>query len=51
MAAWPTDLDPHITPELNRSALVVIDTQVEFLDGGASPIPAPARSFRPSPSC
>ncbi|MGY1706235.1 cysteine hydrolase family protein [Geodermatophilus sp. SYSU D00697] len=39
MGAWPEDLDPHITPELDRSALVVIDTQVDFVDGGASPIP------------
>lgn len=39
MAGWPTDLDPHVTPELARSALLVIDTQVDFLDGGASPIP------------
>jgi nicotinamidase-related amidase len=36
---WPDDLDPHIVPELDRSALVVIDTQVDFADGGASPIP------------
>jgi len=39
VVVWPTDLDPYITPKLNRSALVVIDTQVDFLDGGASPIP------------
>lgn len=30
--------DPHIAPELERSALVIVDTQVDFLDGGASPI-------------
>jgi nicotinamidase-related amidase len=36
---WPDDLDPHVVPELDRSALVVIDTQVDFVDGGASPIP------------
>lgn len=30
--------DPHIAPELERAALVIIDTQVDFLDGGASPI-------------
>jgi nicotinamidase-related amidase len=35
---WPGDLDPYIAPELERSALVVIDTQVDFADGGASPI-------------
>jgi nicotinamidase-related amidase len=39
MGAWPEDLDPYITPELDRSALVVIDTQADFLDNGASPIP------------
>ncbi len=40
MGAWPEDLDPYITPELDRSALVVINTQADFLDDGASPIPA-----------
>ncbi len=30
--------DPHTTPELDRSALVVIDTQVDFCDRGASPV-------------
>jgi nicotinamidase-related amidase len=38
VAGWLTDLDPHIAPDLARSALLVIDTQVDFLDGGASPI-------------
>ena len=33
------ELDPHIAPELDRSVLVVTDTQVDFVDGGASPIP------------
>src|SRR5687768_12590059 len=32
-------LDVHIAPELDRSALIVVDTQVDFLDGGASPVP------------
>jgi nicotinamidase-related amidase len=32
-------LDAHIAPDLGRSALVVIDTQVDFIDGGTSPIP------------
>ncbi|MGH3824447.1 MAG: cysteine hydrolase family protein, partial [Pseudonocardiaceae bacterium] len=32
-------LDPHIAPQLARSALLVIDTQVDFVDGGAFPIP------------
>ncbi len=31
-------LDPHIAPQLDRSALVVIDTQNDFADGGASPV-------------
>ncbi len=31
--------DPHTSPELDRSALIVIDTQVDFCDGGTSPIP------------
>ncbi|SOD97598.1 Nicotinamidase-related amidase [Blastococcus haudaquaticus] len=35
---WPADVDPHIAPEPERSALLVIDTQVDFLDGGSSPI-------------
>lgn len=39
MTAWPGPVDPHIEPELARSALVVIDTQVDFVDGGAMSIP------------
>lgn len=38
MSTTLSDADPHIAPELARSALLVIDTQVDFLDGGASPI-------------
>lgn len=38
MGTWPGDLDPHVAPELERSSLVVIDTQVDFIDG-ANPIP------------
>ncbi|MCW2696843.1 MAG: putative isochorismatase family protein [Modestobacter sp.] len=30
--------DPYTAPQLDRSALLVIDTQVDFVDGGASPI-------------
>ncbi len=30
--------DPHIVPHFTRSALLVIDTQADFADGGASPI-------------
>lgn len=33
-----TGVDPHTSPQLGRSALIVIDTQVDFCDGGASPI-------------
>jgi nicotinamidase-related amidase len=36
--AWPLDGDPFIAPEMARSALLVIDTQVDFLDDGSSPI-------------
>lgn len=32
-------VDPHIAPHFERSALLVIDTQNDFADGGASPIP------------
>lgn len=32
-------LDAHITPQLEHSALLVIDTQVDFADGGAFPVP------------
>lgn len=39
MQIWPEDLDRHIAPELDCSALVVIDSQVDFVDGGASVIP------------
>jgi nicotinamidase-related amidase len=33
------DVDPHVAPELHRAALLVVDVQVDFLDGGASAIP------------
>ncbi len=36
---WTDGLDHYIAPDLARSALLVIDTQVDFCDGGASPIP------------
>ena len=39
MTTWLGGLDAHIAPDLDRSVLVVIDTQVDFLDGGACPIP------------
>lgn len=34
-----TGSDPHTTPQLDRSALMVIDTQVDFCNGGSSPVP------------
>ncbi len=34
-----TALDPHLVPDLRQSAIVVIDTQNDFVDGGSSPIP------------
>jgi nicotinamidase-related amidase len=36
--AFSEDVDGNIRPEFERSALIVIDTQVDFVDGGASPI-------------
>ncbi|MDQ4011858.1 MAG: hypothetical protein M3228_14470 [Actinomycetota bacterium] len=39
MATWMSGLDAHIAPDLGRSALVIIDTQADFVDGGACPIP------------
>lgn len=38
MTAFFGGVDAHLAPELDRSALVVIDTQVDFVDGGANPI-------------
>ncbi|SNR90790.1 cysteine hydrolase family protein [Blastococcus mobilis] len=35
---WPADVDAHLAPEPDRSALLVIDTQIDFLDGGSSPV-------------
>jgi nicotinamidase-related amidase len=35
---WTLSTDSYITPEMARSALVIIDTQVDFVDGGSSPI-------------
>ncbi len=35
----PGGMDPHVAPELDRSALLVIDVQLDFVDGGASPVP------------
>ncbi|MHB8191490.1 MAG: cysteine hydrolase family protein [Ferrimicrobium sp.] len=36
---WTDGLDHYVAPDLTRSALLVIDTQVDFCDSGASPIP------------
>ena len=33
-----TAADPHIAPHYDRCALLVIDTQVDFSEGGATPI-------------
>ena len=33
-----TSADPHIAPHYDRCALLVIDTQVDFTEGGAAPI-------------
>jgi nicotinamidase-related amidase len=35
----PWHADPHLAPEFDRAALVVVDVQVDFLDGGSSPVP------------
>lgn len=35
---WTLTTDSYVAPEMARSALVVIDTQVDFVDGGSSPI-------------
>src|ERR671916_1929754 len=39
VTTWVSGLDVHIAPDVDRSVLVVIDTQVDFVDGGACPIP------------
>jgi nicotinamidase-related amidase len=35
---WTLSTDSYVAPEMARSALVIIDTQVDFVDGGSSPI-------------
>ncbi len=42
LAAW-AGLDPYVRPDLARGALVTIDVQVDFLAGGASPLPGSDR--------
>ncbi|HMA46249.1 MAG TPA: isochorismatase family cysteine hydrolase, partial [Frankiaceae bacterium] len=41
--SWSGEVDPYTAPELGRSALLVIDTQVDFVDGGACPVAGTAR--------
>jgi len=35
---WVAGGDEHVDPEMTTSALLIIDTQADFVDGGASPI-------------
>jgi Isochorismatase family len=35
---WTLGIDSYVAPEMARSALVVIDTQVDFVDGGSMPV-------------
>ena len=35
---WNGALDPHLRPDLSRSALLVIDMQRDFAEGGAMPV-------------
>jgi len=35
---WTLSTDSYVAPEMARSALVIIDTQVDFVDGGSNPI-------------
>jgi nicotinamidase-related amidase len=35
LSNWDDSLDPHLVPDLSRSALLVIDMQRDFSDGGA----------------
>lgn len=37
-STWPGPVDARIAPLLDSSALLIIDTQVDFVDGGASPV-------------
>ncbi|MFD4181631.1 cysteine hydrolase family protein [Rhodococcus sp. NPDC058514] len=39
MSSLGERLDPWIAPHLAESALLVVDTQRDFVDGGSSPIP------------
>lgn len=34
-----TGADPHLAPRPESSALLIIDTQVDFVDGGVNPVP------------
>ncbi len=37
-STWVAGVDEHVAPEMATSALLIIDTQLDFVDGGASPI-------------
>jgi hypothetical protein len=49
-ATWPGDVDEHIAPHIAAAALLIIDTQVDFIDGGASPIDGTSASTRATTS-
>jgi nicotinamidase-related amidase len=38
LSNWNAGIDSYVAPEMARSALVIIDTQVDFIDGGSNPI-------------
>ena len=44
--SWPGPVDEHIAPRLATSALLIIDTQVDFVDGGRSPLQGRRRLYR-----
>ena len=39
MTHWRQNSDPFLAPDLGRSALLVVDMQVDFVDGGTAPVP------------
>lgn len=41
-STWTAGTDPEITPRLATAALLLIDTQVDFTDDGAVPLPGTA---------
>ncbi len=36
-STWVAGVDGHIEPKMATAALLIIDTQADFVDGGASP--------------